>query len=406
LDINISDFLTSQGADRLSDRKWLITSGAFVSMSFIGMSRTFLGTALPAIRVSLDLTFVQAGTLTALLQLGFATSVFIGGPVSDVFKKSSILMLGCLFMGISLLLFGFSEWFWLSLIGIAFIGIGGGLIESSSNPLLTQLFPGRVAMVLQLHHFFFALGSLSGPLIMGAVLARTIPWKWPYIGFGLFVLFIFLFILFQKGTAVAERGGFKMGQIGRFMTEKTFLALFFVTFFTSGVQNGIAFWMVTFLKETKGFPISLASSTLFLFFACMAVGRLFSSYLLTRFHETTYLLSLFSLVFLSLFFSICAPGKWAIPFFALSGLGMSGAFPSLLGMAGKIYSRTPGAAMGILATGAGLGSIIIPWLMSLIAQLTDLRAGFLSFEVFVAFCLFLMGLRFRSLRIVIPLRAH
>jgi MFS family permease len=83
----------------MGDRRWLITSGAFVSMSFIGMSRTFLGTALPAIRSSLELTILWAGTLTALLQLGFSTSVLVGGPISDIFKNSSILMLGCLFGG-------------------------------------------------------------------------------------------------------------------------------------------------------------------------------------------------------------------------------------------------------------------------------------------------------------------
>jgi fucose permease len=373
-------------------------------MSFVGMSRTFLGTALPAIRSSLELTILQAGTLTALLQLGFSVAVFIGGPISDILKKGSILMSGCLFMGVNLLLFGFSEWFWLNLIGIAFVGIGGGLIESSSNPLVIQLFPGREAMVMQLHHFFFAVGSLAGPLIMGAVLAKAIPWQWAYIGFGLFALSLTLFILFQRPSTPPRRGGFKMKAIGKLMAEKTFLSLFFITFFNSGIQNGICFWMVTFLKETRGLPIALASASLFLFFACLAMGRLFSSYLLTRIHETTYLLSLFSLLFVSLLFSIYAPGKWAIPFFALAGLALSGVFPSLLGMTGKIYSKIPGAAMGILATGAGLGSVAIPWLMSLIAQWTNLKAGFLSFEIFVVFCLVLTRIQSNHLRQLIPLR--
>ena len=71
----------------MAERRWLITSGAFASMSFIGMSRTFLGTALPAIRSSLELNILQAGTLTALLQLGFSAAVLIGGPISDIFKR-------------------------------------------------------------------------------------------------------------------------------------------------------------------------------------------------------------------------------------------------------------------------------------------------------------------------------
>lgn len=373
-------------------------------MSFIGMSRTFLGTALPAIRSSLELSILQAGTLTALLQLGFSVAVFVGGPISDVFKKSTVLMLGCLFMGIHLILFGFSEWFWLNLIGIAFIGIGGGLIESSSNPLLIQLFQGQESMVMQLHHFFFAVGSLAGPLIMGTVLAKAIPWQWAYIGFGLFALSTFFFILLQKTSGPQKKGGFEMKPVRNLMTERTFLSLFFVTFFNSGVQNGISFWMVTFLKETKGFPIALASTSLFLFFASLAIGRLFSSYLLTRFHETTYLLSLFSLLFVSLLASIFVSGKWTILFFALAGLSHSAVFPSLLGITGKIYSTIPGTAMGILATGAGLGSVVIPWLMSLISQFTNLKAGFLSFEIFVVLCVALVGVQFHHLKRLIPLR--
>lgn len=390
----------------MGERRWLITSGAFISMSFIGMSRTFLGMALPSIRSSLELNILQAGTLTALLQLGFSIAVLVGGPISDIFKKQSILMLGCLLIGFNLILFGFSEWFWINLLGITLIGMGGGLIESSSNPLLIQLFPGRESMVMNLHHFFFALGSLTGPLIMGAVLVRAIPWQWAYIGFGLFALSIFLFLLLLKSSASRKKSSFETNQIKGLLREKTFLLLFFVTFFNSGVQNGITFWMVTFLRDIKGLSISLASYSLFAFFACLALGRLFSSYLITRFHETTYLLGLFSLLLIGLFFAIFSPGKWSIPFFALCGFGHSGVFPSLLGMTGKIYSQLPGTAMGILATGGGLGSVVVPWLMSLVSQTTTLNNGFLSFEIFVILCIFLMGIQVKNLKKRIPLAFH
>lgn len=366
-------------------------------MSFLGMSRTFLGTALPAIRSSLDLNLLQAGTLTALLQLGFSIAVFTGGPLSDIFKKSSILMLGCLLMGINLLLFGFSNWFWISLIGIGLIGIGGGLIESSSNPLLIQLFPGRESMVMNLHHFFFATGSLAGPLMMGAVLAKSIPWQWGYMGFGLFVLLIFSFLLSQRMSSPKSGRGFEMNIISRLMSEKTFLILFFITFFNNGVQNGIGYWMVTFLKETKSFPIALGSASLSLFFACLAVGRLFSSYLITQLQEAVYLVGLFSLLSVTLLLSVFAPGKWVIPFFGVCGLAHSGIFPCLLGMAGKLYSENPGTAMGIIATAAGLGAMAVPWLMSLVSQMTNLQIGFLSLEIFVVTSLILMGINYKRL---------
>jgi fucose permease len=376
----------------------MIVSGAFISMSFIGMSRTFLGTAMPAIRTSFELNILEAGTLTALLQLGFSIAVLAGGPISDLFKKQFILMIGCLLIGINLILFGVSEWFWINLFWITLIGIGGGLIESSSNPLLIQLYPGRESTVMNLHHFFFALGSLAGPLIMGAVLVRAIPWQWAYIGFGLFALSIFFFLLLQKSSPTLKKSSFESKQIKSLLRENTFLLLFFVTFFNSGIQNGIAFWMVTFLKDIKGLPISLASYSLFVFFACLALGRLFSSYLTTRFRETTYLIGLFSLLLIGLLFAVSFPGNWSVPFFALCGFGHSGVFPTLLGMTGKIYSEMPGTAMGIIATGGGLGSVVVPWLMSLVSQMTSLTSGFLSFEILVILCILLMGIQTKNLK--------
>lgn len=378
----------------------MITSGAFVSMSFVGMSRTFLGTALPAIRSSLDLTLLEAGTLTALLQLGFSIAVFVGGPFSDVLRKSSLLVLGCVFMGVNLILFGFSNWFWINLIAAGLIGIGGGLIESSSNPLLIELFPRKESTVMNLHHFFFAAGSLAGPVIMGTVLAKSMPWQWAYFGFGLFVLAISFFVLFQDVASTRGDRRFEKKVIARLMSERTFLVLFLITFLNNGVQNGIGYWMVTFLRESKGLPIALASASasasLFFFFACLAVGRLFSSYLVTKFQERSYLSGLLSMLFVALLLSIFSPGQWAIPFFAVCGLAHSGIFPSLLGLSGKLYPENPGTALGLIATAAGLGAMVVPWVMSLVSQMTTLQAGFFSSEFFVILSLVLIVTQFKG----------
>jgi fucose permease len=382
----------------MSQRRWVITWGAFISMGFLGMSRSFLGTALPSIRSTLDLTLIQAGTLTALLQLGFSVTVLLGGPISDTLKKSLVLMLGLFLLGVSLIFFGLAHWFWLSLFATIVVGIGGGLIEASSNPLLVELFPGRESTLMNLHHFFFAVGSLAGPLIMGVLLARSIAWQSGYIGYGLAVLFVLLLLLSQRIHSPATGHPLDMKALVTLMRQRTFVSLFFIIFCSAGVQSGIIYWTVTFLKETHGFSISLASLSLSLFLVCLAVGRLISGYLLTKVHDTLYLLILFSLLLIFLLASIYAPATWVIPLLGASGLAMAGMFPTLLGMAGKAHPAKPGTAMGLIATAAGLGSTVIPWFMSLVSQLTTLRHGFLSFEVAMAIGLVLICLNFRTLK--------
>ncbi len=165
-----------------------------------------------------------------------------------------------------------------------------------------------------------------------------------------------------------------------------------------GVQNSIAYWIVTFLKEERSFSIPLASTSLSLFFVCMGVGRLLSSYITTRLHDVALLISLFSLHFVSLLITVSVPGLWALPFLMLCGFAQSAVFPCLLALAGKLYPKNPGTAMGLMSTGAGLGSMTVPWLLALVSQLTSLQTGFLFLDVFLLICLGLMTLGSKGFR--------
>jgi fucose permease len=152
------------------------------------------------------------------------------------------------------------------------------------------------------------------------------------------------------------------------------------------------------LKEERGFAISLASASLSLFFVCMAVGRLLSSYITTKLQDVVYLISLFSLFFVSLLITASVSGLWTIPFLMLCGFAQSSVFPCLLALAGKLYPENPGTAMGLVSTGGGLGAMCVPWLLALVSQLTSLQTGFLFLDVFVLICLGLMGLGFKGFK--------
>ena len=61
----------------------------------------------------------------------------------------------------------------------------------------------------------------------------------------------------------------------------------------------------------------------------------------------------------------------------VTGLGLSGIYPLGISLTGQHFGT--GMAVGIVTTGAGVGSFTFPFLMSGIAQAVGLRGGFLLF---------------------------
>jgi FHS family glucose/mannose:H+ symporter-like MFS transporter len=336
-----------------------------------------------------------------MLQLGFSMAVFIGGPLSDLFEKRRLLMFGLALLGVNFVLFGLSSVFLLSLAIVALIGIGGGLIESSSNPLLVRLFPDRESTVMNLHHFFFAVGSLIGPAVMGTLLAHEVSWGWAYFGVGSLVILLLLMVAFSKEISTREGPGINLKSIHQILRHRAFQILCLLVFFSSGVQNGIVYWMVSFLKEVRGLTIAIAGASLSLFFVCLAIGRLSTSYLIARFNEIHYMIGLLCLLAVALFLSVLVSGRLAILFFAVCGLALSALLPISLAITGKIFPQNPGTPMGILATASGLGATVVPWAMSLVSDLTNLQTGFMVLELLVLCDIGLLGLNAPRLALAI-----
>ena len=158
----------------------VLTVSAFLSLAVVGFFHTILGTALPAIRSSLDMTIAEAGLLGSSAWLGFTAAIFAGGALSDFFSRQRVLMLACFMMGLSAVFFGMCHFFGLNCFFIATLGAGTGMIVSSSSALVMDLFPGKIGPIMNVHHFFYAMGAITGPLSMGYVLKLEGDWQWVY----------------------------------------------------------------------------------------------------------------------------------------------------------------------------------------------------------------------------------
>ncbi len=371
----------------------VLTIAAFSSLGMVGIFHTIIGTALSAIRISFQIDTVQAGLLGSVSWLGFTTAVLAGGVLSDIFERHRVLMVACLLIGLNATLFGLWRNFEANCLFLGAIGAGTGVIVSSSSALIIDLYPQKEGMIMNVHHFFYAMGAIVGPLVMGYTLNREWMWQWIYRIGGIATLILAGLFAFLKIDHEKNRSTLQYKNFFLLLKERKLIVLVLITMLGIGTQNGIFYWLVSFLENVQVFPILLAGLGLSLFSIGMATGRLLSGWVTGKLGNTKILLILLiTLNVALLLFNNIINKEISLAICFMMGIACSGIFPGLLALGGINFPQFSGTTMGIIATATGVGSALMPWAMSVVSGSTSLRAGFLlcNLTALAAFCLFIL----------------
>jgi fucose permease len=259
------------------------------------------------------------------------------------------------------------------------MGLGCGLILSSTNALLVGLFPDRKGSILNIHHSFYGAVSLVSPLVMAVLIQTQTGWRQGYTGLGCMLLAVGIFFLFTKipNERAGQRTPF-FKDAGLLFSGSNFLSLLLIAAFAIGAQIGVIFLAVTYFMDAKGFPIVWASTVLSAFFLCVFAGRLVCSWLANHMATTRIILILLFLQFSGLIVAWQASGWISAAAVAVSGLGCSGIFPSLLALTGTLFLNVTGTSLGVLAAMTWVGGMFIVWMAGLLSQGMSVQFGFIA----------------------------
>ena len=148
--------------------------------------------------------------------------------------------------------------------------------------------------------------------------------------------------------------------------------------FAVGAQISVMFLAVTYLMEAKGLHIFEASTVLSAFFVCLFAGRIICSWLAVHVATTRIILILLFLQLAALLVAWQASGWICAAALAISGLGCSGIFPSLLALTGTLFFNVAGTSLGVLAAMTWVGGMFIVWMAGLLSQRVSVQFGFVA----------------------------
>jgi len=341
---------------------------AILAILVYGMIAAMLGTLLPGF----NLTPEQSGNVALAQALGLIIASVSVGPLIDNKGKKVGLLLG-LFLVVCALFPLPVVRSYQAIMGLMFLlGLGGGIIVTAANALVSDINVARRASTLNLLNLFFGLGGLLTPLIAGNFLAGNAVGMC-YLVAGLTAVTLLVHIGTAMPAPSGERG-FKFSEIGSVVGHPALHLLSLFMFLYVACEVGVWNWLAKHLIS-QGIAESQALTILSLGFALgILVGRVVVSRILIRVAASNVTLAASILITATTWLTLQTNDSavaWVAVFCA--GLAMAPVFPTTLAMTADAFPKATATAMGIVITSGWIGLAVSSKIVGAIAGGDDTR---------------------------------
>jgi fucose permease len=339
---------------------------AILAIFVYGMIAAMLGTILPDLSDRFQLTPTQNGTIAFSQALGLMIASLGVGPLLDTEGDKAGLILGLAFIAVAL--------FWLprskgyrSIVFLLFLlGVGGGIVVTGANALVSGVSETHRATALNLVNLFFGLGGLATPFISANLFKRN----WVRLCYTVASLTVVALAIqaVAKMPAPSGAAGFVLADAGPILGRPLLFLLGFFLFLYVSCEVGVWNWLPRHLIA-QGIPESRALNILSLGFALgLLVGRVGVSQILIAVPAVTVTLaaSIAMAVTTFLMLRTSKPFTAALLVF-IAGVAMAPVFPTTLAIVGTAFPRMSGTAIGFVITCGWAGLAVSSRLIGAIA---------------------------------------
>ncbi len=360
-------------SDKLSKLDYI----SWLSFASFATTAIIIGLCLPEISNELNLNHFFASVTESLRNLALLCGlVFIVVSVS-IFGKKYLITWGHYLLAIGLIGASFSSssvFLWL---GFLLVGLGGGFIEATINPLVVDLHPKNTAKYMNLSNAFYPLGIVVAALIFAELLKQGLSWRSIFriaAVFSVFVGILFQTSLFPQNQ---EQEKFYPRSLIAILKQPFFWLLAFALFLATGIESAFMFWSRTYIDSFLSQDIRLASFSVVIFAAMMALGR-FSTTKLTE------KLTIYQLMFIACLMggSVCVfmpfmSQLWGFYILlALAGFAVASFWPIIMAHSVTLIEGNTTSLISMLILFGISGYGLFPVIIGSLSQAYHLKIGF------------------------------
>jgi len=332
----------------------MLILAAILAIFVYGMIAAMLGTILPDLSSRFQLTPSQNGQIAFTQALGLIIASVAVGPLIDNEGKKIGLVLGLALITVALFLLPQSKGFRSIMLYLFLLGLGGGIIVTAANALVSDISSARRATTLNLLNLFFGLGGLATPFLSANLLKRNSVRLCYTVATLAAVTLVIHFVTPMPPPSGAR--SFDFADVGPVLGRPVLFLLAFFLFLYVSCEVGVWNWLAQHLIA-QGIPESHALNILSLGFALgLLIGRVAVSPILISVPAPLVTLAAAMMMTVTTFLMLKTSNPtvaWVLVF--LAGISMAPVFPTTLAMVGDAFPRMTGTAMGVVITSGWVG---------------------------------------------------
>ena len=304
---------------------------------------------------------------------GYIIGSYLGGRAYDRIPAHKLIVVTLLLLGIATALIPISRSLEILFFAMFLGGLASGIIDVGGNILIMWLHGRKAGPFLNGLHFFFGVGSLIAPFLLGQILPKTGDVLWAYLVFSILCLptAIWLWFLPDPPRQINTEGEDLSAPFP--IVPVALIVLLFLLYV--GLELGFGHWIYTYTVTLELGTITSAANLNGFFWGSFTLGRLLGVWVSTRLRSQTILY----LDILGCAISMAIIMLWKESSLALwigtigLGISMASVFPTFIILAGERMQIT-GTITGWFLVGSGAGGMLLPWLLGQIFARTGPQA--------------------------------
>ena len=348
-------------ASNSKNQKLIITTAYYLAFILLGLTISAEGPTLLKLSEHTSSTLGQISSIFLFGSFGYLTGSYISGRIYDRVPGHQFMAGILIMLGIVTALVPIATSLPTLLVTILILGLAKGALDVGCNTLLLWVHNEKVGPFMNGLHAFFGVGAFIAPLIVASVMKATSDIYWVYWSFAIAALPIAAFIWnLPSPPARATPEEHKATPLP--VLPVAVMVLCFLLYV--GAEAGYGNWIYTYAFKL-GLETDITANYLTsAFWGFFTLGRLLAIWVSTRLRPIS---------ILAIDFAGCLASIGLILLFRdsaivlrvgsiLLGISLASIFPTFLTLTEERMHIT-GSMTGWFLVGAGLGGMLMPWLI-------------------------------------------